>query len=151
MITPRDKRKSYSSPRRKLAPCLVIHLPEALLLHIFSFFVTSTGVEIDDYLSLQAVDSRFHSLINSSTLWQFVPQVLPDGALNLNAFSYLKQKNKGTEGICFKARRRCDNSVVAFKRARVYPTVSSLSTPSLLRWLVERGSPVLHDERAGRP
>jgi hypothetical protein len=129
MITPRDKRKSSSRPKLALAPCLIVNLPEALLLHIFSFFVSNTGVEIDDYLNVQAVDSRFHSLINSCALWRGVPQILPDGALNMNAFSYVKQKNKGTEGFCFKARRRCDNCLVAFKRARVYPTVRRLPSP----------------------
>jgi hypothetical protein len=132
MITPSEKRKS--SPRKKLIPSLLVNLPEALLLHILSFFITVTGVEIDDYLNIQAVDSRFNSLINSCILWQFVPQALPDGSMNLNALSYIKQKNKGTEGYCFKARRRRDNSMVALKRARVYPSVQ-FSSPSLERFL----------------
>lgn len=129
MITPREKRKSTHRP--KFTHSLISDLPEALLLHIFSFLVSNTGVEIEDYLNIQAVDMRFHTLMNSCTLWQFVPLTLADGSLNMNAFSYIKQKNKGTEGYCFKARNRRDNSMVALKRARVYPTVITSVSASL--------------------
>jgi hypothetical protein len=149
MITPSEKRKS--SPRKKLIPSLLLNLPEALLLHIFSFFVAGEGVEIDDYLNIQAVDTKFNSLINSCILWQFVPQTLPDGSMNMNALSYIKQKNKGTEGYCFKARRRRDNSLVALKRARVYPLVQFPSHPRPLTRMSERRSSLLHDARTLRP
>ena len=57
-----------------------------------------------------------------------------NGSLNLNLFFYIKQKNKGTEGICYSARRRSDNKLFALKRARVYPQVSSSFLPFLMNF-----------------
>lgn len=123
MITPAEKKKNISK-RKVMKICYLEKIPDALIIYIFSFFISSNDILIDDFLNIQAVDTRFQTLINSSAMWRNIPLTKLDGSLNLDAFSFKKLKNKGTEGSCFAARRRKDNQMVALKRARVYPNVS---------------------------
>jgi serine/threonine protein kinase len=76
---------------------------------------------MENFNNIQLVDKSFNALVNSSMLWKFIPLQLPDGSLNINTMVMIKQKNKGTEGTCYHAKRRSDHMDIALKRARVYP------------------------------
>jgi hypothetical protein len=130
-ITPSKKARNSagSMATRKTVYSKLYLLPDALLINIFSYFVSIRSIDIDSFFSLQVVDRRFHSLITSSSQWRYIPTILSDGSLNINSFSFISKKNKGTEGTCYHARKRFDGVDIALKRARVYPDVSELLSP----------------------
>mmetsp|Transcript_36467 Transcript_36467/g.67930 ORF Transcript_36467/g.67930 Transcript_36467/m.67930 type:complete len:788 (-) Transcript_36467:10-2373(-) len=122
LITPTgDKSLSSRGARTPLKPSVLLYLPEDLFIVIFSFFVSRDRIDIETFSQLQLVDRKFNEVVNSPSLWKFVPLQLPDGSLNINTMLLIKQKNKGTEGTCFHVKMRADKSDVALKRARVYP------------------------------
>lgn len=98
----------------------ILSLPEVVLAYIMSYIV-NVDVDIDSFLSLQLVCTRFNYFANSNDLWHRSSHVLPSGALNLNAFRFVKEKCKGTEGACYHGVSRMDKREYAIKRARVYP------------------------------
>ena len=98
----------------------LLALPDAVLVHIMSFFV-DLAIDIDSFLSIQCVSRRFHLLANSNDLWHRSSHILTNGALNMNAFRFIKEKCKGTEGTCCHGYSRKDKKEYAIKRARVYP------------------------------
>ena len=46
--------------------------------------------------------------------------VLPNGSFNLDAFKFIKEKCRGTEGTCYHGISRINRQDYAIKRARVY-------------------------------
>jgi len=83
-------------------------------------YIVNVCIDIDSFLSMQAVCRKFYWLANSNDLWYRSRQVLPCGSLNLNYFRYLGEKCKGTEGTCYHAYSRKDRRNYAIKKARVY-------------------------------
>jgi serine/threonine protein kinase len=104
-----------------LKPSVLLYLPEDLFIVIFSYFVSKEKLDMETFHTLQLVDKKFNEVVNSSSLWKFIPMQLRDGSLNIDTMVLIKQKNKGTEGTCFHVRKRSDNTEIALKRARVYP------------------------------
>lgn len=76
---------------------------------------------MENFRNIQLVDKRFNELVNSPSLWKFIPLQLSDGSLNINTLLLIKEKNKGTEGTCYHVKKRADKTDLALKRARVYP------------------------------
>ncbi len=122
-----EKFTNKENIRRRLeavceAPFLldILALPDAMIVYVMSFFV-DVAVDIDTFLSMQAVCKRFFHLANSNDLWYRSSHILPSGALNLDAFRYVKRKCKGTEGTCYHVYSRKEKREYAIKKARVYP------------------------------
>ena len=108
--------------RAKLVkPSILLELPEEMFIVIFSFFVAKRRLDMTTFYNIQLVDKKFNELVNSPSLWKFIPFQLSDGSLNLNTMVKIKLKNKGTEGSCYHVKRRSDKQDVALKKARVYP------------------------------
>ena len=103
-----------------MLPSILLDLPEELFIVIFSFFVSKENIDMENFSNIQLVDKNFNELINSSSLWKFIPLQLPDGSLNINTMLLIKQKNKGTEGTCYHVKMRADGQDIALKKARVY-------------------------------
>lgn len=51
----------------------ILQLPESLVLHVFGFFVSKHGLDMDTHHQIQQVCKKFHALVNSRILWYDVP------------------------------------------------------------------------------
>ena len=48
-------------------------LPDSLIIHIFSYFVSKHGLDMDAHHQIQQVCKKFHDLVNSRILWYDIP------------------------------------------------------------------------------
>jgi cyclin-dependent kinase 2 len=111
-------RRNDSSDQQKYN---ILNLPNDILLSIFSFIVSPAKIDIDTLSNIQGTCRQLKQLTNSHELWWNIPAILPNGSLNIDTMSYMKRKSQGTEGICYQAFCRRTQSIVALKKARVYP------------------------------
>ncbi len=51
----------------------ILQLPDSLIIHILSYFVSKHGLDMDTYNKIQKICKKFHSLVNSRTLWYDIP------------------------------------------------------------------------------
>ncbi len=51
----------------------VLQLPDSLVLHIFSYFVSKHGLDMDTHHQIQQVCKKFNALVNSRILWYDIP------------------------------------------------------------------------------
>jgi len=88
-------------------------------------FVEILSYLVEDHAFLTGpacVSKLWHEICLSSKLWERVPSFHDNGSMNENCFRMLGVKNKGTEGVCYKIFHIRSKSVLALKKARVYPT-----------------------------
>jgi hypothetical protein len=51
----------------------ILQLPDSLIIHILGYFVSKHGLDMDTYNKIQQICKKFHSLVNSRTLWYDIP------------------------------------------------------------------------------
>jgi serine/threonine protein kinase len=100
-----------------------------IYLLVFSYLV-----ETDDFEKVVQVCKKWQELANRTSIWKHVKMTLDKGEINWHNFQRMKhgskpeaktdifgQISKGTEGVCSKVRCRSTDTILAVKRARVFP------------------------------
>jgi hypothetical protein len=73
-----------------------------------------------DFYSLQAVNKRMQTILNSSRFWAgFGLTDISSGRFITSAYRFMKRKCSGTEGTCFQVVKRSSDSVLALRKGRV--------------------------------